>query len=103
MAKRALSREAAKPFTSSEAEVDELATSPARGIPDVGDSSDEEQDPPIRRRVQQRRPLTADEQVLARIVRAGVDAEQLKLIKGVRIVLPNHKGKPLASQHNDCL
>lgn len=81
-----------KANASSDEEVDELATPPASQIPDVEDSSDEEQDTGYRRYTRHRRALTADEKVLAKIVRNGVDAEQLKLIKGITILLRTHKG-----------
>jgi hypothetical protein len=88
-----LSHETRMASTSSDEEVDELATSPAPArIPDVEDSSDEEQDRTVRQLVQRRQPLTADERVLAKAVQAGVASEELMLIKGVRIVLRNHKG-----------
>lgn len=81
------------PSTSSEEEVDELATSPPPArIPDIEDSSDGEQDTTFRQPTQRRRPLTADERVLAEAVQAGIASGQLTLIKGVRVVLRNHKG-----------
>jgi hypothetical protein len=83
---------------SDEEEVDELATSPPppqRGPPDIEDSSDDEPDVGFRRsnvQHQKQRPLTAEEQALAKVVRAGFGEELQKLLNGVKIVLRSHRG-----------